>query len=68
MSARNIPVSKGRLAHKTDKLTAICTLIIYKLWEPRRPVTGITLPFLSLPQILLERLALNNTAEQILTF
>jgi hypothetical protein len=28
-----------------DKLTAICEPIVEKMWEPRRPVRGIVLPF-----------------------
>jgi hypothetical protein len=35
---------KPRPASKADNLTAICELNIYKkMWEPRRPVTGIAL-------------------------
>jgi hypothetical protein len=36
MSTRNIPGSKGRSARKADNLTAICELIVQKIWEPRR--------------------------------
>jgi hypothetical protein len=36
MSTRNLPGSKGRLAHKPDNLTAICEQTAYKLWESRR--------------------------------
>jgi hypothetical protein len=30
---------EGRPARKTDKLTAICEPILYKMWEPRRLTT-----------------------------
>jgi hypothetical protein len=35
MSTRNIPGGKGRPARKADNLTAICELIIYKMWDPQ---------------------------------
>jgi hypothetical protein len=53
MSTRNLPGSKGRPALKADNLTAICELIVWKMWEPRRlsqscgpprPVTKVPLP------------------------
>jgi hypothetical protein len=44
MSTRNLPVGKGRPAHRADKLAAICEPIVQKMWEPQRPVTGIALP------------------------
>jgi hypothetical protein len=36
MSTRNIPGGEGRPARKADNLTAICELIVYKMWKPRR--------------------------------
>jgi hypothetical protein len=39
MSTRNLPGGKGRLARKTDNLTAICEPILQKMWEPRRLTT-----------------------------
>jgi hypothetical protein len=58
MSTRNLPgggggVKGGRAARKSDKLTYICEVIVYKMWEPRRittlwpqwSVTGIILTF-----------------------
>jgi hypothetical protein len=39
MSTRNLPGVKGRLAHKADNLTAICELIVWKIWEPQRLTT-----------------------------
>jgi hypothetical protein len=39
MSTRDLPGGKGRLARKTDNLTAICEPIVYKMWEPRRLTT-----------------------------
>jgi hypothetical protein len=53
MSTRNLPGGKRRPARKADNLTAICELIVWKMWEPRRlttlwgprHVTGIDLPF-----------------------
>jgi hypothetical protein len=45
MSTRNLPRDKGRPAREADNLTAICGPIVYKIGEPRRPVTGIALPF-----------------------
>jgi hypothetical protein len=39
MSTRNLPRGKGRWARKADKLTAICELIVQKMWEPRRLTT-----------------------------
>jgi hypothetical protein len=38
MSTRNAPGGKGRTTHKAD-LTAICELIVHKMWEPRRLTT-----------------------------
>jgi hypothetical protein len=35
MSTRNLPRGKGRPAHKTENLTAICEPIVYKMWEPQ---------------------------------
>jgi hypothetical protein len=35
MNTRN-PGAKERPAHGADDLTAICELIVYKIWEPRR--------------------------------
>jgi hypothetical protein len=51
MSARNLSGSKGRPARKTDNLTDICELIVYKsgsldvshTYGPPRPLTGIVL-------------------------
>jgi hypothetical protein len=39
MSTRNLPGGNGRPAHGADNLTAICELIVYKMWEPRRLTT-----------------------------
>jgi hypothetical protein len=39
MSTRILPGGKGRPARKADNLTAICELIFYKMWEPRRLTT-----------------------------
>jgi hypothetical protein len=39
ISARNLPGSKGRPARKADNLTAICELILCKMWEPPRLTT-----------------------------
>jgi hypothetical protein len=36
MSARYLPVGKGRPARKADNLTAICETTVYKTWEPLR--------------------------------
>jgi hypothetical protein len=38
-NTRNLPGGKGRTAHKTDNLNAICKPIIYKMWEPLRLTT-----------------------------
>jgi hypothetical protein len=43
MNTRNLPGDKWRPAHKADKLIVICEPIVKKMWEPRRPVTGIAL-------------------------
>jgi hypothetical protein len=39
VSIRNLPEGKGRPAFKADNLTAICELVFYKMWEPRRLTT-----------------------------
>jgi hypothetical protein len=39
MSTRNIPVGKGRPAHKADSLTAISESIVWKMWESRYLIT-----------------------------
>jgi hypothetical protein len=39
MSNRNLPGGKGWPVHKTDNLTAICELIVWKMWEPRHLAT-----------------------------
>jgi hypothetical protein len=39
MSARNLPMGKGWPTRKADNLTAICELIVWKMWEPRRLTT-----------------------------
>jgi hypothetical protein len=39
MSTRNLPGGKGRPARKDDNLTAICELIVCKMWEPRHLTT-----------------------------
>jgi hypothetical protein len=39
MSTRNLPGGKGRPAHKANNLTAICYLIVYKMWDPRHLTT-----------------------------
>jgi hypothetical protein len=48
MSTMNLPGGKGQSTRKADKLTAICELIVYKMWEPWQPITGIVLPFADL--------------------
>jgi hypothetical protein len=58
MSVRDLPGDKGRPARKAYNLTAICEPIVYKMWEPRRLTTGITLPFY--PDICLESLSKNK--------
>jgi hypothetical protein len=45
ISTRNLPGDKEWPARKADNLTFICEQIVYKMWEPPRPVTGIVLPF-----------------------
>jgi hypothetical protein len=50
-STRNIPGGEGQPARMGENFTAICELIVYKIWEPRpfiifgppRPVRGIAL-------------------------
>jgi hypothetical protein len=39
MSTRNLPGGKGLPARRTDNLTAISDLIVYKMWERRRLTT-----------------------------
>jgi hypothetical protein len=39
MSTSNLPGGKGRPARGADNFTAICELIVYKMWEPRRLTT-----------------------------
>jgi hypothetical protein len=39
MSTRNLPGGKRRPVSKADNLTAICELIVYKIWDPRRLTT-----------------------------
>jgi hypothetical protein len=39
MSTRDLPGGKGRQAREGDNLTAICELIVWKMWEPRRLTT-----------------------------
>jgi hypothetical protein len=39
MSTRNLPGGEGRPARKADNLTAICELVVWKLWEPQRLTT-----------------------------
>jgi hypothetical protein len=34
MSTRNLTRSKGQRASKVDNITAICELIVYKIWDP----------------------------------
>jgi hypothetical protein len=39
MSARNLPGGKGRQEREADNFTAICKLIVEKVWEPRSRTT-----------------------------
>jgi hypothetical protein len=39
ISARNLPGGKGRPARGADNLTAVCELIVWKMWDPRRLTT-----------------------------
>jgi hypothetical protein len=39
LSTRNLPGGKRRSMHKADNLTAICELIVYRIWEPQRLTT-----------------------------
>jgi hypothetical protein len=39
ISTRNVPRSKVLPSLKTDNLTAICKLIVYKMLDPRRLTT-----------------------------
>jgi hypothetical protein len=39
MSTRILSGGKGRPARKADNLIAICEMIAYKMWEPRRSTT-----------------------------
>jgi hypothetical protein len=39
MSTRNLPEGKQWPARKADNLSAICELIVYKMWKPRRLTT-----------------------------
>jgi hypothetical protein len=39
MSIRILPGSKGRPERKSDNLTAICELIVQKMWDPWRLTT-----------------------------
>jgi hypothetical protein len=34
ISTRNLPAAKGWPARKADNLTAVCELIVYKMWKP----------------------------------
>jgi hypothetical protein len=34
MSTKNLPGDKERPVRKTDNLTNICELIVYKMWDP----------------------------------
>jgi hypothetical protein len=43
MSTRTLLVSKRWLVHKVDNFIAVCEQIVYKMWEPPWPVTGIAL-------------------------
>jgi hypothetical protein len=36
MSTRNLPEGEGGPTRKADNLTAICELILQKMWKPRR--------------------------------
>jgi hypothetical protein len=39
MSTRNLLGGTGRLARKSNNLTAVCEPIVYKMWEPGRLTT-----------------------------
>jgi hypothetical protein len=39
MCTRNHSGGKGRPARKADNYTAICELVVYRMWEPRRLTT-----------------------------
>jgi hypothetical protein len=75
MSTRNLPGSKGHLAHKADNLTAICDLIVYKMWEPQPltpcgppwPVTVIALPLPYHFHTELSRYKLNHVGDMLCT-
>jgi hypothetical protein len=45
MSTGDLPGGKRRPARKADILTTICEPIVQKMWEPRRFLIGIALPF-----------------------
>jgi hypothetical protein len=38
-TSRNLSEYKGRSAHKSDNITAICVPITYEIWDPRRFTT-----------------------------
>jgi hypothetical protein len=39
MSIRNLPAGEGRPEREAEGLIAICRLIVYKMWDPRRLTT-----------------------------
>jgi hypothetical protein len=51
MSTRTLPGGKWWLVRKADNLISVCKPIVYKMWDPPWPVTGIGLPFFYLTML-----------------
>jgi ABC-type cobalt transport system substrate-binding protein len=62
---KNLPGGKGGRARKAQKFTVIYEPIIWKVWEPPRPLTGIALPFLFTLQIAIHILATQIHTEAV---